>query len=56
MDNENVSILKLTLYDRIFKPKTITLANGHSVMKRRSRAPLAADDELQHGGRYKQVQ
>ena len=40
MDNENVSILKLTLYDRIFKPKTITLANGHSVMKRRSRAPL----------------
>ena len=39
-ENNTSSLMKLTLYDRIFKPKTITLANGHSVMKRRSRAPL----------------
>lgn len=28
------------LYDKIFKPKTITLANGHSVTKQASRTPL----------------
>ena len=27
-------------YDKIFKPQVITLANGHSVLRRRSRAPL----------------
>ena len=33
MDNENSTsiLMKLTLYDRIFKPQTVTLANGHSV-------------------------
>ena len=40
MDQNNESVLKLTLYDRIFKPQTITLANGHTVMRRRSRTPL----------------
>ena len=28
------------LFDRIFKPQVITLSNGHSVVRRRSRAPL----------------
>ena len=41
MDNENSAVLyKETLYDKIFKPQVITLANGHSVSRRRSRAPL----------------
>ena len=40
MENENNSVVKLTWFDRIFKPKVITLENGHSVLKRRSRAPL----------------
>ena len=41
MDNENSAVLyKETLYDKIFKPQVITLANGHSVLRRRSRAPL----------------
>ena len=41
MDNENsAGLYKETLYDKIFKPQVITLANGHSVRRRRSRAPL----------------
>ena len=41
MDNENSAVLyKETLYDKIFKPQVITLANGHSVRRRRSRDPL----------------
>ena len=41
MDNENSAVLyKETLYDKILKPQVITLANGHSVLRRRSRAPL----------------
>ena len=40
MDNENTSLVKLTWFDRIFKPQIITLANGHSTMRRRSRVPL----------------
>ena len=41
MENENSSaIIKETLYDKVFKPQKITLANGHSVLRRRSRAPL----------------
>ena len=41
MDNENSAVLyKETLYDKIFKPQVITLANCHSVLRRRSRAPL----------------
>ena len=41
MDNENSAVLyKETMYDKIFKPQVITLANGHSVRRRRSRAPL----------------
>lgn len=40
MDNENTSLVKLTWFDRIFKPQIITLPNGHSTMRRRSRMPL----------------
>ena len=41
MENENSPvIIKETIYDKIFKPQRITLANGHSVLRRRSRAPL----------------
>ena len=40
MDNENVSQVKLTWFDKIFKPQVITLPNGHSTIRRRSRAPL----------------
>ena len=41
MENENSPvIIKETLYDKVFKPQRITLANGHSVLRRRSRAPL----------------
>ena len=39
-ENNTSSLMKLTLYDRIFKPQTVTLSNGHSVQRRRSRAPL----------------
>ena len=31
---------RLSLFDRLFPPRTITLANGHSVIKYVSRAPL----------------
>ena len=41
MENENSPVvIKETLYDKIFKPQKITLQSGHSVMRRRSRAPL----------------
>ena len=41
MDNENTSVLyKETLYDKIFKPEIMTLPNGHTVRRRRSRAPF----------------
>ena len=40
MENENTSLLKLTWFDKIFKPQVITLANGHSAVRRRSRTPL----------------
>ena len=40
MDNETNSAVKLTWFDKIFKPQVITLANGHSTIRRRSRAPL----------------
>ena len=40
MENENNSLLKLTWFDRIFKPQVITLANGHTAVRRRSRTPL----------------
>ena len=40
MENENSSLVKLTWFDRIFKPQVITLANGHSTVRRRSRVPL----------------
>ena len=40
MENENSSLVKLTWFDRIFKPQIITLPNGHSTMRRRSRVPL----------------
>ena len=40
MDNENTSLVRLTWFDKIFKPQIITLPNGHSTMRRRSRFPL----------------
>lgn len=40
MEENNSVLYRETLYDKIFKPKTITLANGHSVQRRRSRTPL----------------
>ena len=40
MENEVNTLVKLTWFDRIFKPQVITLANGHSTIRRRSRAPL----------------
>ena len=42
MENENNSGVKLTWFDKIFKPQIITLANGHSTIRRRSRAPIIA--------------
>ena len=40
MDKENVVLYKETFFDKIFKPEVITLANGHSVRRRRSRTPF----------------
>lgn len=40
MENENNSLLKLTWFDKIFKPQVITLASGHKAIRRRSRTPL----------------
>lgn len=40
MDQENIALYKETLFDKIFKPEIITLANGHSVRRRKSRLPL----------------
>ena len=40
MDNENVVLYKETFFDKIFKPEVITLENGHSVRRRRSRTPF----------------
>jgi len=40
MDNENVALYKETFFDKLFKPEVITLANGHTVRRRRSRTPF----------------
>ena len=41
MDNEkDVVLYKETFYDKIFKPQVITLENGHTVRRRRSRTPV----------------
>ena len=40
MDNENAVLYKETFFDKIFKPEVITLENGHSVRRQRSRAPF----------------
>ncbi len=40
MDENTSVVVKETLYDKIFRPQTIVLANGHSVVRRRSRTPL----------------
>ena len=40
MEENTPVIVKETIYDKIFRPQTITLANGHSVLRRRSRTPL----------------
>ena len=42
MENQNNTPVKLTWFDRIFKPEVITLPNGHSTIRRRSRAPFIA--------------
>ena len=40
MEKENTAeVLKLTLYDRVFKPQRIVLENGHTVLRKRSRTP-----------------
>ncbi len=38
--DQNETVLKLTWFDKIFKPQVITLPNGHSTLRRRSRAPM----------------
>ena len=38
--NGETAAKKVPLFDRIFKPQTITLANGHSTIRHRSRTPL----------------
>ena len=40
MDNEKIALYKETFFDKIFKPEIITLANGHTVRRRRSRTPF----------------
>lgn len=41
MDNEKDAVLyKETFYDKLFKPQVITLENGHTVRRRRSRTPV----------------
>ena len=40
MENENTAPVKLTWFDKIFKPQLITIPNGHTVLRRRSRVPL----------------
>ena len=40
MENENAAPVKLTWFDKIFKPQLITIPNGHTVLRRRSRVPL----------------
>ena len=40
MDNEIITLYKETFFDKIFKPEIITLANGHTVRRRRSRTPF----------------
>ena len=40
MDNENTVLFKETFFDKIFKPEIITLENGHSVRRRKSRTPF----------------
>ena len=45
---------KTPLFDRIFKPELITLENGHTVTRPRSRTPLIANyvtDGLRKYGR-----
>ena len=36
------AVLKPALFDRVFKPRTVTLANGHTVQQPVSRAPFIA--------------
>ena len=40
MDENTGVAFKETFYDRIFKPQKITLENGHTVLRRRSRTPM----------------
>ena len=41
MEKEVNTLVKLTWFDKIFKPQVITLPNGHSTIRRRSRAPFS---------------
>ena len=40
MKKKTGDVLRVPLFDRVFKPKTIVLANGHTVARPRSRMPL----------------
>ncbi len=42
MEKKKTEGYKVPLFDRIFKPEIITLANGHTVSRPRSRMPLIA--------------
>ena len=42
MAKKKEAAYRVPLFDRIFKPETITLANGHTVQRPRSRTPLIA--------------
>lgn len=40
MEEYSAPKAKVALYDRIFKPEVITIANGHTTIRKRSRMPL----------------
>ena len=40
----------MSVYDKIFPPKLLTLPNGKQISKPRSRAPLAAPGSSHSGG------
>ena len=37
---KDTALYKETFFDRVFRPQVITLENGHTVRRRRSRTPL----------------
>lgn len=42
MKKNATAAARMPLFDRIFKPETVTLPNGHTVLRPRSRTPLIA--------------